>query len=100
MGNKAQQKRDEAIARVARTTPPVWARRTREVVLRLARTGKPFTTDDVWKRVKAPPEPRALGAVMRDLQRAGKIRPRLEWVQSSRPECHARPVRVWERSRG
>lgn len=98
--SSAKTARDKAIARVAAATPPTWAAVTRQVVLRLARSGQPFTTDDVWRRVSHPPEPRALGAVMVALQKAGKIRPRDEWRLSERRECHARPIRVWEGTRG
>lgn len=56
-----------------------------------------FTTDDVWALL--PPmavEPRAMGAVMRRLVKAGHIRSTGRWAQSERTACHRRPVRVWE----
>lgn len=89
--------RDRAVAKVAKSTPPEWRTALRHVVETLARRGGEFSTDDVWSRLDGqPPEPRALGATMMSLARAGLIRRTGKWVASARPECHARPVAVWE----
>lgn len=94
----AIQARDEAIARVQENAPPDWMQEARRTVLAIAETRSSFTTDDVWAALEgAPPEPRALGAVMKGLSREGKIRATSAWRQSVRAECHARPVRVWEK---
>lgn len=89
--------RDRAVAKVAKSTPPEWRTALRHVVETLARRGGEFSTDDVWSRLDGqPPEPRVLGATMMSLARAGVIRRTGKWVPSARPECHARPVAVWE----
>lgn len=61
--------------------------------------GAYITSDDLWaisiaKRTY-PREPRAMGAVMRFLQKWGYIKPLQKWQPSTRPACHSRPVRVW-----
>lgn len=96
-GPSAVQARDEAIARVEEHAPPSWMEQARKTVLGLAECRAFFTSDDVWEILGAPPEPRALGAVMQRLSREGRIQATQEWRQSVRPECHARPVRVWKK---
>ncbi len=87
--------RDEAIDRVSANADPTWMKEARSVVLSIVGA---FTTDDVWSRLLTRPhEPRALGAVLRDLQAEGHIEPTGNYVPSTRPECHARPVRQWRR---
>ena len=59
-----------------------------------------FTTDDVWLALQKVPdvathEPRALGSMMRAAGKSGWIVPTDRYVNSRRPECHARPVKVW-----
>jgi len=92
--------RDKAIDRVEAAAPEAWKSTARDIVRRLATTGDRFTADDVWAALKeagagSPPEPRALGAIVREFVRARLIAP-AGWELSSRPECHRRPVRVWE----
>ena len=85
---------EAALARVEANAPQDWKNAATAVLARLAATGKPFTTDDVWAALPHPPEPRALGALMRKASIAGQIR-RVGWRESVRPECHRRPVAVW-----
>jgi hypothetical protein len=66
----ARTERDEALVRVEAGTDPNWAMMAEESVARLARSGEPFSSDDVWEalsflQVEAPREPRAMGPVMR-----------------------------------
>lgn len=91
----AQHALEGALVRVEVAAPADWKRAASAVLTRLAATGKPFTTDDVWAVVPQPPEPRAMGALIRSAAIAGKIR-RVGWRASSRPECHCRPVAIWE----
>lgn len=91
----ARAARDEAVERVGRNADAEWMRAALSVVRSLAELGAGFTTDDVWRRIGAPREPRALGAVMQQAQRTGIARPTPNYRPSVRPECHARPVRVW-----
>ena len=84
-----------------------WWTNAIDAVVRLARSGEPFDTDDVWAILQiveeqlpdgfvAPPaDRRALGGVMRRCATDGIIRSAHRWVQSERSECHSRPVRVW-----
>lgn len=62
--------------------------------------GAHVTSDDVWAAVgeftaAQPQEPRAMGAVLRRLQRYGYLKPLKKWQPSTRACCHGRPVRVW-----
>ncbi len=86
---------DAALKRVEDNAPADWKFRAERAVRRLAAEGEPFTTDDVWKLVGTPPEPRALGAVMVAVRRSGGIVPTGEFRRSNRPECHKRDVKVW-----
>lgn len=92
--------RDEAVAAVDVVADPGWKRAADWAIAHLAAMCHEFTTDDVWQllydiAVPSPREPRALGAAMQRAMKAGVISPSDRIVQSQRPECHARPVRVW-----
>lgn len=91
----AAEARDRAIDIVEANMPNDWREEASRIIFRLARTCDEFTTDEVWAGLSQPPEPRALGAVMRQAQRDGWIRPTDRVRNSVRVECHARPVRVW-----
>jgi hypothetical protein len=95
----AQSAKAEAIARVDAHADDDWATAARRAVGWLALTQYTFTTDDVWHalegRTEATHEPRALGAVMKRVASLGYCEPTEQWQQSSRPDCHGRPVRVW-----
>lgn len=87
--------RAEALAAVYHGAPDDWLRQAQAVVRDLAAAGQPFTTDDVWKRLPAPPEPRAIGAVVLWGAQAGLIVNTHTTKASTRSECHGRPVTVW-----
>lgn len=89
---------DEALERVEANADKDWMRAARDAVAALALAGGSFTTDDAWKllrEVPVPREPRAMGAVIRELARMGLILPTGEYRKSERPDCHRRPVAVW-----
>lgn len=92
--------RDEAVERVGSSVDPVWFVMALDAVDRVASKGQKFTTDEIWRRLDVhgafDVEPRAMGAVMRKAVREGWCRATGEYRRSTRPECHARPVRVWE----
>lgn len=101
---------DRAIERVARgRTTPEWFGHAHKAVRRVARSLDTFTTDDVWCELEvgarirgfdpAPPEPRAMGAVMRWAVREGWCVATEDYRRSERPECHARPLLVWRSRR-
>lgn len=93
----ALEARDEALGRVEANADERWKAEALAAVRHLARMLPEFTTDDVWARLgdSYPHEPRALGAVMKTAAAAGLIEPTDRIRTSHRPECHARPVRVW-----
>jgi hypothetical protein len=71
---------------------------TPQIKERKKRGGVKITSDWLWAMSRpagTPREPRAMGALMRRLQKAGVIYPLNKWVPSSRSACHSRPVRVW-----
>jgi len=81
---EANAAKDEAIQRVGANADQEWRRRALDAVRRLAEIGRPFTADDVWDRVGAPHEPRALGAVMQDAKRRRIAFPTSEYRPSIR----------------
>lgn len=89
--------KEKAIQRVYRSTSPEWIAKMEGAVRSLIARQKEFTTDDVWVRLGAQPrEPRALGAIILAFYKSGAIRRTGSWKQSKRPECHCRPLAVWE----
>ena len=96
----ALEARDKAIARVDRNTDPRWKTHANQAIEALCRLRREFTADDVWDYLDAhqldrPDEPRALGAILRSAAHQGLIAATDRYVNSERPECHARPVKVW-----
>lgn len=92
--------RDRAVGRAERNADPRWLTQAHLAIEALCRLRREFTTDDVWDYLAAhqldtPDEPRAIGAVMRSAARAGLIAPTDRYVNSERPDCHARPIKVW-----
>lgn len=98
---EAQAAADEAVARARANAHAEWRRLAYQAGIALARERDTFTSLDVthYLLVHHPDatthEPRALGAVMRDLARDGAISPTHEWIPSQLPGNHNRPVRVW-----
>lgn len=98
----ASEAKEKAIDRAASGASPEWVTSVSGIIR--AFDGEFFTTDDVWRvcqeqGVEEPREPRALGAVMRDLAREGVIVATRDYRPSVRVACHSRPVRVWRRVR-
>lgn len=96
----AMQARDEAIARADDHAEPAWKKAAAMAIRSMAVERDEITTDDVWEwlyemAIEAPHEPRALGSMMLRASRDGLISTTDRVRQSRRPECHARPVRVW-----
>ncbi|MCK9250668.1 MAG: hypothetical protein M0P31_17025 [Solirubrobacteraceae bacterium] len=94
--------RDAAIDQAEANAPAEWSAQARRALWTLVRDhpGRLLTTDEVWSQLDwagagPPPEPRALGAVMRAAWKAGVIEPTEDYRPSNRPDCHRRPVRVW-----
>lgn len=98
--DEAISRREDAIVRANRHAVETWKTATFGVIRHLAETCLSFTTDDVWMALQEIPdvathEPRALGSMMREAAKSGWITPTDGYVNSQRPTCHARPVRVW-----
>lgn len=72
-----------------------WCDGAMETVRRFASSREPFTTDELWRVLSAPPEPRALGGVISKAVRGKLIRPTGRWILSTREVCNSRPVREW-----
>jgi hypothetical protein len=80
--------RDQGIASVSRYP---WVDRARVVALRLCMEWGTITTDDVHHVMEDPPHNNCYGAIFKDKRFVWTG----EWVQSKRPEAHARVIRVW-----
>lgn len=98
--DEGARRRDEALARVEEHAPEDWNAVATRAVLSCADRLYKFTTDDVWWQLEElgtspPPEPRALGAVVRRLALAGRIVNTGEWRKSDRAAAHRRPISVW-----
>lgn len=89
---------DMAIEGVEANAHPTWLDLARGIV-RAMPPGHEFTTDELWEKLGdvRTHEPRAMGAVMRGLQRDGVIENTKSYTPSARAECHARPIPVWRR---
>jgi hypothetical protein len=68
-----------------------------QVILALARNRVFFTSDEVWRFLITNPlvEPRAMGAAFEKARRSGAIQRTDQTSKSQRPQCHSRPLRVW-----
>ena len=95
---EAQRRRDAAVTAVGEHADDTYMRVALAVVAELARSGVPFTTDDVVARMPehvTTPEPRALGAVMTIARKRGIVEPMSEYRNSTLVSCHGRPKRLW-----
>ena len=73
-----------------------WQAEAAIVIRKVARAQDTFTSDDLWATgLSRPHEPRALGAAMAAVRRAGWIEPTGEWRVSVRAICHRRRLWVW-----
>lgn len=91
---------NEAIDRVDRNADEEWKREAYEMVCVACSRYTEFTTDTIWSMLARTSltthEPRAMGAIMRKAQRDGLIKATGQYTTSTRPECHKRPVMIWE----
>lgn len=85
----------EAVARAVAAAPDGWTQDARMLLRMIAATDAEFTTDDLWARLTAPPEPRAMGGIIRWGAEQGLIVDTGRSRKSTRTECHARPVTIW-----
>jgi hypothetical protein len=74
-----------------------WSIDAYKIICELAETMETFTSDNVWARMDYLPENNsAMGAVFRKAVTHKVIEPTGQFVISSRPSAHSRPVRVWK----
>jgi hypothetical protein len=93
---------EQAIQRVGLNADQLWALEALKVVEMLSIQRHDFTTDDVWEWMNqlhpemTTHEPRAMGAIMRKASATRLCVPTERYNKSQRPECHHRPLRVWQ----
>jgi len=91
--------RDAAIDQVREAAEADFYTAALAVVCELATRAPTLTTDDVWAAMQqltaTAHEPRVLGAIMRDAAQYAWIAATDQFVASTRPACHRRPLRVW-----
>lgn len=91
---------DDWEQRVGDNADGQWIKAAEAVILAME-PGHSFCADDIWNVLADSDhwthEPRALGAVVRELRRAGVIESTGTYRKSTRPEAHQRPVAVWRR---
>ena len=91
----------DGMDRAQRHADPEWWRCMLECGREVALAKQIFDTDDL-ERVRlrrfhnaATHEHRALGPLMRELQKLGYCFPTQDWVESQQRQNHRRPMRVW-----
>ena len=93
--------RDSALALVERNASVQWKRDALEGVGEVALRERMVTSDLVWTwlEMNCPSshthEHRALGAILQRAYKLGIIEPTDTWALSTKPQQHARPLRVW-----
>lgn len=89
--------RDHGAERADRAQPDEWKSAVDLQIARLARTGRPFTADDVSAVVGDSPtgSQGAMGARFLAASKRGVIR-RVGYVKSGRASVHAHPVAQWQ----
>jgi len=88
--------KERGMAAAARGVGLVWMAEARTVIRKVAREQREFTSDHVWAAGLARPnEPRALGAALTELARAGFIEKTGKYVKTTQKTRHAAPIAVW-----
>ncbi len=92
----SREARDVALDRVEAGSPDGWMELAAKAVRQVAGEKRYFTTDDIWKVLEKPREPRALGALMRRMAVAGFIKKTGQYVPTAQVLRHSAPIAVWE----
>lgn len=71
-----------------------WHAKAYAICHNLAKSGQVFTSDDVWRQLPKPKEPRALGGVLRSLSEDGAIR-LVGYRRTTQATRHRAPVAMW-----
>lgn len=97
---EGERRKRDGMDRAEEHAVPPWNNDVDLAILRAARRLDLFTTDDVWAELQGLPawthEPRAMGPAMRRACGFGWCKPTDAFWLSKRPDCHRRPLRVWE----
>ena len=89
--------REEAMDRVYAAADPEVKSDCRRAIREVAGRQALFTSDEVWEEmICKPEEPRILGPMMRWAQNSGVCERTEGTVQSTLPQNHRRPIRVWK----
>jgi hypothetical protein len=96
--DEGDRRREDGIARADEHAPPDWKAMAETAIASIPPCEA--TTDIVWDylaQVGAPKphEPRAMGAVMRKMARAGYCEPTDRFAPTKIPSAHRSPIRVW-----
>jgi len=86
--------RGMAIVETAEAIHSDWIEQADFWIETLAAVGRPFSAEDVRRRVGPPAHPNALGARMNAAAKRGLI-VKAGTVKASRPERHANEMRLW-----
>lgn len=93
---QGQQLKADAIAQVEAHASEEWKAEALCAVQTIAQQFQEFTSDEVWRYVEKPHEPRALGAVMVHAAKRGWIRKTNRTRESRIASQHRQPLRIWE----
>jgi hypothetical protein len=99
-GRESTKRRDAAIRRAGSNADKEWIREARRALLHVADTQELLTTDDIWavlntRNIRAPHEPRAMGAVIKWAEGQKHIIGTPNYQATKRVTGHSGPVRVW-----
>lgn len=86
--------RDAALERVLDAADPNWVDDAHEIVRWLCSYAPTWTSEDVWKYLRKPREPRALGPILKAAVRNRWCEP-MGYVTCSMTSRHAAPVRMY-----
>lgn len=93
----AQLAAERGMEQAERNADAQWRWRVEQGIRQLARSGRVFSSDDVWELVGEPPStthPNALGSVFNRLARQGVIR-MVGYTNSQRVRSHRNLLRTW-----
>jgi hypothetical protein len=91
----ARAARDEAVSRVDRHAEDEWRDAALNALYRVAQEQPTLISNDLWRYVDKPPEPRALGPLMQRGVTLGWIMPTETFRPCPSVSRHAAPARLW-----
>lgn len=95
-----RQLKKQGMDQVDANADPLWKQHAMTCITQLCTERDTLTADDVWEALDAgnyqkPHEPKAMGAIFRTAAARRLIESTDQFVESRRPEAHARAIRVW-----